>query len=221
MAKLRAASLTTLGTSGSVPSVFEIVELFCGLLVQKSINNFIRVFKTKYIENPLEPGYVPSRFGFSSQIVQIEKNSMTRITYGAQTIDTAIYESIVRDEFDLQFVRTLFPSDYLERTVVSFSNESSQVLSLLELTHGKATCFGVPTDVIRSSEHTEGQHFSRFIYENMPNVDGFIYSSRFTEEECVALYHNRVISKLSSTTPVQLNKEIVTYAMLSKNVRVE
>ena len=221
MTKLRAASLTTLGTSGSVPCVSEIVELFSGLLVQKSINNFIRVFKTKYIENPLEPGYVPSRFDFSSQLVQIEKKSMTRITYGAQTIDTGIYESIAREEFDLQPVRTLFPSDYLEMSVVSFSNEPSQVLSLLELTHGKPTCFGVPTDVIRSSDHTEGQHFSRFIYKNVPNVDGFIYSSRFTEEECVALYHNRVISKLSSATPGQLNKDIVTYAMLSKNVRGE
>lgn len=43
----------------------------------------------------------------------------------------------------------------------------------------------------------------------------------FKEEESVALYDNRIISKLDSTTPVQLDKDIVTYAMLSKNVRAE
>lgn len=74
MTKLRAASLTTLGTSGSVQSVFEIVEMFCGLLVQKSINNFVRVFKTKYIENPLEPeqtfGAITPHFGSQSTEIQ-------------------------------------------------------------------------------------------------------------------------------------------------------
>ena len=111
--------------------------------------------------------------------------------------------------------------DYVEKSVVTFSNENNQSLNLLDMTRGRATCYGVPTDVIRSSDHSEGQHFSQFVYQNMPYVDGYIYSSRFTEGECVGLYYYRVSSKLRYATPAPLNKDVVEYAMLSKNVQVE
>lgn len=55
----------------------------------------------------------------------------------------------------------------------------------------------------------------------MPDVDGIVFASRFTEEECLALYYNRARIKLSSSEPVPLTKDIVKYAMLSKNVQVE
>ncbi len=55
----------------------------------------------------------------------------------------------------------------------------------------------------------------------MPEVDGFIYSSRFTEEECLALYRGRVITKLTVTNPIPLNINIVRFAMKSKNIQVE
>ncbi len=55
----------------------------------------------------------------------------------------------------------------------------------------------------------------------MPEIDGFIYPSRYTEEECVALYYDRVMTRLSSTVPMQLNSNLVKYAMLSKNIIVE
>lgn len=105
--------------------------------------------------------------------------------------------------------------------MVSFSSKVSESLNLLNLTQGNATCYGVPTDVIRSSYHSEGQYFSKFVSENMPYIDGFVYASRFTEEDCLALYYNRAISKLSASIPVQLNKDIVKFAMLSKNIEVE
>ena len=214
MVKLSARSLITEVTAGSLPSISEIVQLFSGLQVRRNITNFFRVFKTKYIDTPLEPGYFPSRFGYTTHPKRREYQFWTRVTYGAQTIDTAIYESIVRDAFDLNPNRVLTPMDYLDRSVISFSSEAFQFLTLLELTGGKATCYGVPTDVIWSSDHTEGQHFSRFVFESMPEIDGFIYPSRYTEEECVALYHDRVMTRLRSTAPMQLNSDIVKYAML-------
>ena len=143
-----------------------------------------------------------------------------RMLYCAQTIDTAIYETIVRNRFDINPNRFLESVLYEEMSVVSFSNVSSQKLNLLNLTQGRATQFGVPTDVIRSSEHVEGQNFSHFVYTNMPYVDGFVYSSRFTEEECIALYHDRAITKLSASEPVLLNRDIVRSAMSAMNVQV-
>lgn len=74
--------------------------------------------------------------------------------------------------------------------------------------------------MIRSSEHVEGQNFSHFVYTNMPYVDGFVYSSRFTEEECIALYYDRAITKLIASKPVLLNRDIVRFAMSAMNVQV-
>ena len=55
----------------------------------------------------------------------------------------------------------------------------------------------------------------------MPNIDGFIFSNRFTEEERVALYSDRVDTKLRPTSPVPLSKTAVEFAMMSKNITVK
>lgn len=209
-----AVSLVTELTADSSPSISEIVELFQGLQVKSSLRNFVRVTKTKYSDTPLVPGTNSSRFS-------VFGNGLVKVTYGAKTIETAIYETIVRTRFDINPRRILKSEDYEQRSAVVFSNKHDQELNLLDLTNGNATCYGVPTDVIRSSDHTEGQHFSHFVYSNMANVDGFIYSSRFTTEECVALYYDRAVSKLNATIPVRLKKSLVEITMASKNIRSE
>ncbi len=208
-------------SSDSVPTVSDIKKLFRGLIVKRNIVNFVRVILSMHSGSLLGVGNRPSRFNSSSQIRKKFSGMNTQFIYGAQTIDAALYETIVRGRFDINPLRKILPDDYNDSSVVTFSNGDNQLLNLLDLTKGKATCYGVPTDVLRSSDHTEGQHFSQFVFENMLEVDGFIYSSRFTEEECVALYHNRVISRLCATSTVPLNKDIVKYAMLSKNVQVQ
>lgn len=221
MKNQRKENLVTRLTSFNRPDIAEIVDLFRGLQVRRNIKSYVRVFKSKYSDSPLEPGINPSRFSCFEKFDEIEISPTVKITYGAQSIDTAIYESMVRDRFDFCPNRTLPSVDYQRMSVVTFSNQLGRVMNLLDLGHGKATCYGVPTDVIRSSDHTEGQHFSQFVYQNMPDVDGIVFASRFTEEECLALYYNRARTKLSSSEPVPLTKNIVKYAMLSKNVQVE
>lgn len=141
--------------------------------------------------------------------------------YGAEFLDTAIYETVVRGRFDINPERLLDRITYIGKSAFNFSTENLQLLNLLDLTNGKATCLGVPTDVIRSTDHKEGQYFSQFVYNNMQNIDGFIYSSRFTEEECVALYIDRVGTKLRPTSPIPLSKTAGEFAMLSKNIKVK
>ncbi len=221
MNKMRTSRTLSDLTSSSNPTVSEIVALFEGMSVRRHLRDILRVIFSKYDSDPLFVGGRPSRFSSTAEICRKFNGTNTRVLYGAQTIDTAVYETVVRNRFDINPVRSLNSTDYEERSVVSFSNEKSHKLNLLDLTNGKAACYGVPTDVIRSSSHIEGQHFSQFVFKYMPNVDGFIYSSRFTEEECVALSYSKVITKLKAEKPIPLNRDIVKFAMLSKNVKVD
>ena len=208
-------------SSNSNPSIEEIVSLFGGMLVRRSLKNFTRVINRLHSSSPLGVGDVPSRYS-ASIFVSLQFGTVApKVIYGAQSLDTAIYEAIVRSRFDIEPNRFLDPTSYSRKSAVTFSTENSHLLNLLDLTDGRATCFGVPTDVMRSSDHRDGQYFSQFVFKNMLDVDGIIYASRYTEQECVALYHSRVITRLKATTPVRLSKDIVRFAVLSKNITVE
>ena len=207
-------------THNSKPRISEIVELFDGLRVDRSLRNFSRVIEYRYLSTPLGIGTKPSRFGSYVKLRGSEGRTFIRVLYGAEGVDTALYETIVRNKFDINPNRVLYPVNYRKMVAIRFSSDGTNLLKLLDLTKGKATCYGVPTDVIRSSDHTEGQHFSQFVYENMPDVDGFIYSSRFTEQDCVALYHNRVINKLHSDKKFKLKQSSVSIALSSQNIEV-
>lgn len=148
----------------------------------------------------------------------MNKNSH-RILYGGSSIETAVYEAIIRDRYDLQPSRVLYPENYRSFSVAQFFSES--MLDLLDLNRGRASRYGVPTNVIRSTDHSNGQHFSQFVYENMPEIDGFIYSSRFTEHDCVALFFDRAIPKLIVRTIIALDKKVLSLPMLSQNIKVE
>ena len=53
-----------------------------------------------------------------------------KVLYGARTIDTAIYETLVRNRFDINPIRFLDSIDYENRSVVSFSTKKSQKIEL-------------------------------------------------------------------------------------------
>ena len=207
-------------TLHSTPNITEVVSLFSGMLVKRSLKNFARVIHSKYSLEPLGVGNRSSRFGSTSVVAERFGSTPPQVMYGARSIDTAIYESIVRNKFDIKPDRILQTKDYIDRSVVQFSTESSELISLLDLTNGNAACYGVPTDVIRSSDHSEGQNFSQFVFENMCDIDGFIYTSRFTEGECVALYHNRVNNKLHTDKQFELEQSSVSIALSSLNIEV-
>ena len=95
MRNLKALSLIERLSNESDPSILEIVDLFHGLLVKTIIKNYVRVILSKYADNPLEPGTNPSRFSCLTGLNQPEKTSLAKISYGAQTIDTAIYVTVL------------------------------------------------------------------------------------------------------------------------------
>lgn len=102
--------------------------------------------------------------------------------------------------------------------MVWFSSKSA--LRLLDMTKDEPTYCGVPSDVLKSSQHSHGQHFSKFVYNHIPDIQGLIFSSRFTETDCIALYDNRTIGQLSVDKSIRLNQPVLALELISKNIKV-
>lgn len=88
-------------TEYSKPSISEIVQLFDGMQAKLSLKNFVRVIHSRYEAEPLKVGIRPSRFSSPINANNETYDTTMRMLYGAQTIDTEIYETIVRNRFDI------------------------------------------------------------------------------------------------------------------------
>ncbi len=195
-----------------------VAGLLSGLKTTRPITNFVRVMQTTYAVNPLSFGYGSSRF---SPLATTTGKARFGLLYGAINLATASYEAIIRDSLDLTPARILRKPSYDTRSAVNFSNAPGATLTLLDLTAGNAVRFGVPTDVIRYSDHQAGQYFSEFIYKEMPDVGGMLYSSRFTEQLCVAIYDRVILTKLSAGSAApKLTKSLLGPVMAPWNIQV-
>lgn len=143
--------------------------------------------------------------------------------YTANNFYTAVYETIIRDRFDIkeESEREIDPKIYGNRSAVLFS--SIETLNLIDLTDGEPTSYGIPTDVYKRSDHSFGRSFSQFVFDEMSSdIDGILYHSRYTEVHCVALYHSRCESKLSPPSLiVPLIEPVLTPVLRSRNIRVK
>ena len=142
------------------------------------------------------------------------------LIYGTSDLATGCFETIIRDKFDITPTRILRSRDYSSRSAVNFSTLPANPLTLLDLTAGNAVRFGLPTDVIRYSDHEAGQYFSEFVYAELPDVDGLLYSSRFTELVCVAVYDRSIPKLVSSATAIGFNSSILAPLLAPWNVQV-
>lgn len=167
---------------------------------------------------PLGTSSGPSRFS----PVSADKTEQPKfmILYAAADLATASYEAIIRDRFDLDPARTLTPKDYQAKCAVNVSTRVGQTLLLLDLSNGNAIRSGVPTDVIRHSNHEDGRHFSEFVHRQMPYIDGFLYSSRFTNIACVGIYLRAVHKLTSGGKPLALTKPVLGAVLAPWNVAV-
>ncbi|MCY4153470.1 MAG: RES domain-containing protein [Aestuariivita sp.] len=173
----------------------QIENLLSALQTVWPVMNFVRVTEATWATKntiqigtksaPLSTSTGPCRF--SPVNYGKTKRPKFKILYGVADLATAAYEAIICERSDLDQVRALTPSDHRTKCAVNVSTHAGQTLTLLDLTSGNAIRSGVPTDVIRYSNHTDGQHFSEFIYHQMPYIDRFLYSSRFTKNTCVGI----------------------------------
>ena len=206
----------------------QIENLLSGLQTTRPVTNFVRVMGTSWATKntirvgtksaQLSAGTGPSRF--SPVNAGKTKRSKFKILYGAADLATASYEAIIRDRFDLDPARVLTPADYKTKCAVNVSTQPDQPLTLLDLTSGNAIRSGLPTDVIRYSNHQDGQHFSEFVYRQMPYIDGFLYSSRFTNIACIGVYWRTVPKLTSGPKPLVLTRPILGAVLAPWNIAV-
>jgi len=213
---MRASNLSTLKAAQKR----QVASLFSGMETVRSLSNFIRIIPTTYAQqNPL--GYKPEKSRFSPRKLPSRPNQPFSLIYGTLNLETASFEAIIRDKFNLCSARIMLPVAYRRKSAVNFSTTPGSTLTLLDMTSGNTTRCGVPTDVIHSSNHKSGQFFSEFVYTNMPNVDGLLYSSRFTEALCVAVYDRAIPDLVSPTSPILLSRGILAPVLGPWNVQVK
>lgn len=154
---------------------------------------YLRVMPVEHKATPLGMGFGHTRFSSPSLTF--------RLAYLAGDLATAIAETIVRDRFEGSQERILDESEIAEWAVAEVT--ANAPLSVLDLRTTGLLKLGVSTDAARAKEHREGQRLSEAVYSTFA-VDGLLYSSRLTAENCVAVYDRAVASKLSSTGAVEL-----------------
>jgi hypothetical protein len=198
----------------------QVAALFSAMKTVRPLTNFVRIMPTSYAQkDQLGFGYGSSRF--SARFLPSRTPQPFGLIYGAINLETAEFEAIIRDKFNLLPARILRQADYATKSAVNFSTAPGNALTLLDMTAGNAARYGVPTDVIRYSNHKAGQFFSEFVYANMTDVDGLLYTSRFTDALCVAVYDRAIKPKLVSPRgPMKLTQRLQAPIMAPWNVQV-
>jgi len=164
-----------------------------GRILTAQIVGWPRVVPLRHRATPASAGFGSSRFS--------DPDRKFRVLYAGEDFATAFAEGVVRDRLAGKSRRFLY-RPFLEQLGLT-EIASSRPLALLDLTGAAAYELGVDTDVKGSRSHTSGQMFSGAVHEQMPDVDGLLFSSRLTDKRCIAIY-DRALVALSGTPPIGL-----------------
>jgi hypothetical protein len=136
---------------------------------------------------PLQVYASPSRF--------CDGKSGFAMLYAALSFETCILETVVRDRFVHRQRRELPLAAVLARGYARISTLGERPLNLLDLRDSGCVDIGAPTDAVRARHLAAGQALGRAIHAEHGDVDGFIYASRLTADDCIAVFE-RALEKL-------------------------
>ena len=142
------------------------------------LDSMYRLIRSIHGGTPLEAVPTPSRFGDPEQ--------RYAVLYAAGTVRCAFCEAVVRNRLTRRRHREIPRSEVEARIVVSLRSRRS--LSLIDLRGDGAIRIGAPTAVAHDSNHAAGRALSSAVYDHVPEADGFLYQSRFTGHDCVAIF---------------------------------
>lgn len=180
------------------------------LTLPYKFRSYVRVIPKKYAATPLGVGVGSSRFSSPSGIF--------KLAYVAFNLETAIAEAIVRDRFEGKASRVLDISEIQESSVTEVSAKTD--LNVLDVRKNGLLKLGVSTDAARGKAHAEGQQLSEILHEKF-DLDGILYLSRLTGEDCVAVYERAVKSKLLPKPAIDLESAAdLIDALKSMNVSI-
>lgn len=104
----------------------------------------------------------------------------------------------MRNRFTRRKRRELPRSDVEARLVVEL--RSTEALFLIDLRKDGPIRIAAPPAVAHDSNHAAGRALSAATYANVPEADGFLFQSRFTGHQCVAVFDRAIVGEVSVTS---------------------
>jgi hypothetical protein len=157
---------------------------------------------------PLQLHSSPSRF--------CDGKSVFSVMYAALSFETCIVETLVRDRFTHRLKRELPLAAVLARGYARISTQPDRELNLLDLRDSGCVDIGAPTDAVRARHFAAGQALGRAVYEEHADVDGFIYASRLTGDDCIAVF-DRAVEKFAVLDACELKEHAELPEVLERN----
>lgn len=161
------------------------------LLAEQTIlfefDRYYRVFPAQHSATPLgcAPGW--SRFGASDKSFSV--------IYAARNFATAIAEGVIRDRFEGLSERRLHLSELHGHVVGRL--QTLAPLRVVDLRKGGCLKLGISTDIAGAKAFDLAQAFSHEVYSHA-EIDGILYPSRLTGENCVAIYERAIGTHLEA-----------------------
>jgi hypothetical protein len=138
------------------------------------------------------------------------------VMYASLSFETCIVETLVRDRFTHRLNRELPLAAVLARGHARISTQPDLELNLLDLRNTGCVDIGAPTDAVRARHFAAGQALGKAVYEEHKEVDGFIYASRLTGDDCIAVFE-RAVKKLRVDDACELKDHAELPTVLKKN----
>lgn len=153
------------------------------LAIEVAIDLAYRTIRSKFRQTPLAVAPAPSRFS--------DPKGSYAVLYGTTSPSCSLWEVVFRGRFDRvrhrRFSRSVL-EDYLLVTMTS-----RELLSLIDMRGDNGRRIGAPTAATHDADHRSGRALSAAIHRTV--ADGIVFSSRFTGDNCFALF-DRSLEKI-------------------------
>ena len=171
---------------------------------------FQRIYHRRF-PDPLGVGKAPSRFSDPRRRVPDHRFG---VLYLGSSLRVCFLEALLRDQRDGVVGDWLLEEAELDARQVA-EIEVREPLTLLDLREGHPVRMGIPSDVVRGSNHTLARRWSVAFHEHPAQVDGLIHPSRLNGETNLAVY-NRGIPKLGADAVMPLRRAAELTAVLDE-----
>lgn len=170
--------------------------------------SYARISPSRHADSPFGFGVSTSRFSGLPLDSDPDKAAFGAL-YLAGSVRTATAETIVRNRSAEQNGLTLHIDELTSRVLFRYGG-SGEPMNLVDLRRDNLMRAALRPNVIHDQDHTQGQMLSDFVYHHLPDVDGILYPSWFTQEDCVALYE-RGLDKIAHihTMPLINHKAVM------------
>ncbi len=149
----------------------------------KSGSRYLRLFNKRY-PNPLGCGIGISRFG--------DAEGHFCVVYATVDIFTSFTEAVHREDHRTQKNIFHYSPQILSAYMVA-DLYVSEDMKLVDMTENMCYQQGIPTDVVKASNHHQSMPWSTAFYKHPQDFDGIIYNSRFTGAINIVVYERSLI----------------------------